>query len=107
MNVITNNQDKCDRALTALKQVIDPEIGLNIIDLGLIYQVDFDEALSTLYVSMTLTTRFCPMGESIIESARNILENTFKDLEVSLSLTFQPPWNYERISEKGKIFLNK
>ncbi len=105
--MITNNQDKCDRALTALKQVIDPEIGLNIIDLGLIYQVDFDEALSTLYVSMTLTTRFCPMGESIIESARNILENTFKDLEVSLSLTFQPPWNYERISEKGKIFLNK
>ena len=107
MNVITNNQDKCDRALKALEQVIDPEIGLNIIDLGLIYQVDFDEALSTLYVSMTLTTRFCPMGESIIESARNILENTFKDLEVSLSLTFQPPWNYERISEKGKIFLNK
>jgi len=105
--MITNNPDKCERVLSALEQVIDPEIGLNIIDLGLIYQVDFDEALSTLYVSMTLTTRFCPMGESIIESARNILENTFKDLEVSLSLTFQPPWNYERISEKGKIFLNK
>lgn len=107
MNVITNNQDKCDRALKALEQVIDPEIGLNIIDLGLIYQVDFDEALSTLYVSMTLTTRFCPMGESIVNSARIMLGNTFKEHEVILTLTFEPLWNYERISEKGKIFLNK
>ena len=63
--VITNNALLCTVALSSLQNVIDPEIGLNIVDLGLIYQVDFDEAVKEVFVSMTLTTQFCPMGESI------------------------------------------
>ena len=55
---------------------------------------------------MTLTTQFCPMGESITAAAKRALETTFDGEEVILNLTFDPPWNYERISDEGKKFLN-
>ncbi len=93
--------------MTALEEVLDPEIGLNVVDLGLIYQVDFDDTSREIFVSMTLTTQFCPMGESITGSVKHALENAFDDDQVILTLTFQSPWNHTRISEKGLKFLNK
>lgn len=107
MDVISNNEKKCRLALDALQQVNDPEIGLNIVDLGLIYQVDFDEAIKKIYVRMTLTTQFCPMGSSILNAARQALQQAFPGEEVEVSLTFEPRWSTERISGDGKIFLNK
>src|SRR6478735_2734310 len=107
MNVITNNHIKCTIALASLQYVTDPEIGLNVVDLGLIYQLDFDEAGNKIYVQMTLTTQFCPMGESIVDGVRNALQTTFSEEEVDVVLTFDPPWNSERISEEGKMFLNE
>ena len=107
MNVITNNNIKCTVALAALESVIDPEIGLNVVDLGLIYQLDFDEVGKKIYVTMTLTTQFCPMGESITAAVKRVLEKTFEGETGSLELSFDPPWSYERISEEGKQFLNK
>ena len=107
MNVITNNNIKCTIALATLQNVVDPEIGLNVVDLGLIYQIDFDETDSTIYLSMTLTTQFCPMGESITDAVKRALENTFTLMKVQLKLIFDPPWNHERISPEGQIFLNQ
>jgi metal-sulfur cluster biosynthetic enzyme len=107
MNVISNNNIKCTIALAALQDVVDPEIGLNVVDLGLIYQIDFDETYSKIYGVMTLTTQFCPMGESITGAVTRVLENTFTGMQVQLELTFNPPWNHERISEEGQIFLNQ
>ena len=107
MNVITNNNIKCTIALAALQNVMDPEIGLNVVDLGLIYQLDFDEKDRNIYCRMTLTTQFCPMGESITHAAENALSSTFSDYKVRVELTFDPPWNHEMISEEGKLFLNK
>jgi len=107
MNVITNNNIKSTIALAALESVIDPEIGLNVVDLGLICQLDFDEAEKIIYVIMTLTTQFCPMGESITAAVKRVLERTFEGEKVSVELRFDPPWSYERISEEGKQFLNK
>jgi metal-sulfur cluster biosynthetic enzyme len=106
MNVVTNDNIRCTIALAALEQVMDPEIGLNIVDLGLIYQVDFDEAAKKIYLTMTLTTAFCPMGEAITSAAKRVLENTFSGMETILELSFEPPWSSERISEEGKTFLN-
>ena len=106
MNVLTNNNIKCTIALVALENVVDPEIGLNVVDLGLIYQIDFDETNSKIYVDMTLTTQFCPMGESITDAVKRVLENTFTGMEVQLELTFDPPWSHERISEEGQKYLN-
>jgi metal-sulfur cluster biosynthetic enzyme len=107
MNIITNNHIKCTIALTSLQQVTDPEIGLNVVDLGLIYQLDFDEAGRQIYAKMTLTTQFCPMGESIVDGVSNALQTTFTNEEVNVELTFDPAWNSERISEEGKLFLNQ
>ena len=107
MNVITNNNIKCTIALAALESVMDPEIGLNVADLGLIYQIDFNESEKKIYVTMTLTTQFCPMGKSITDAVKQVLETVFAGEEVMLALSFEPPWNQERISEDGKQFLNK
>ena len=107
MNVITNNPVKCNIALASLLQVTDPEIGLNVVDLGLIYQLDFDEGLRRIYAEMTLTTQFCPMGESIVDGVTNALQTTFSEDQVQVALTFDPPWNSERISEEGRLFLDQ
>ena len=107
MNIITNNKLKCTIAQAALQNVIDPEIGLNVADLGLIYQIDFDETNLKIYVAMTLTTQFCPMGESISDAVKRALKNTFTSMEVQLEITFNPPWSHERISEEGQFFLNQ
>ncbi len=107
MNIITNNNLKCTVALAALQNVLDPEIGLDVVNLGLIYQLDFDETRRNIYCSMTLTTRFCPMGESITDAAKNVLQDTFPGYGIELNLTFDPAWNYEMISEEGRSFLGR
>ena len=107
MNVITNSNIKCTAALAALQNVMDPEIGLNIVDLGLVYQIDFDETAMKIYCAMTLTTQFCPMGESIINAARETLKANFPGYETVIELTFVPPWNHEMISKTGRKFLNE
>lgn len=107
MNIITNDNEKIFLAINALKDVIDPEIGLNVVDLGLIYQIDFDEAEKKIYGSMTLTTQFCTMGESISNGVTTALEQTFPDFEIGVKVTFDPPWNSQLISDKGREFLNQ
>lgn len=107
MHVITNNKLKCTIALAALQQVEDPEIGLNIVDLGLVYQIDFDETARKIFCTMTLTTQFCPMGESITNAVKENLKLSFPDYEPIIELTFNPPWNHEMISESGQEFLNQ
>ncbi len=106
MNVISNHTINATIALAALEQVMDPEIGLNVVDLGLIYQLDFDDAHRKVYVSMTLTTQFCPMGDTLTGAVKRVLERTFGDREIIVELCFDPPWSHERISEQGKEFLN-
>lgn len=104
--VISNNPIQATIALNALHQVIDPEIGLNIVDLGLIYQIDFDEGNKIMFATMTLTTQFCPMGETISQAAKRCLEDAFPTWKININITFDPPWNADRISEEGQLFLN-
>ena len=105
-NVITNSNIQCTVALAALQNVVDPEIGLNIVDLGLIYQIDFNESCHRIICSMTLTTQFCPMGESLTNAAEEVLKDNFPGHEIIIKLTFDPPWDHERISAEGKLYLN-
>ncbi len=107
MNVITNNNLKSTIALAAMQNVMDPEIGLNIVDLGLVYQVDFDEAGKKIFCSMTLTSQFCPMGESITDATREVLLGVFPEYKVGINLTFDPPWHHDMISEEGQDFLGQ
>lgn len=107
MNIETNDQEKCDTALEALRFVDDPEIGLNIVDLGLVYVLEFGENDERkVACTMTFTTEFCPMGESIQGNTTEALKMAFPGYEVTVNITFDPHWSQEKISEAGRLFLN-
>jgi metal-sulfur cluster biosynthetic enzyme len=106
MNVTTNDTSMCAVALSALEYVVDPEIGLNVVDLGLVYEINFDDRAKKIDCTMTLTTQFCPMGASISSAVQTVLQATFPVFKIILTLTFDPAWNYERISEAGRAYLS-
>ncbi|MCB0773011.1 MAG: metal-sulfur cluster assembly factor [Flavobacteriales bacterium] len=97
--------DKIDRALDALRFVDDPEVGLNVVDLGLIYEIDIDPESGKVTCLMTFTTEFCPMGESIQSNVTEALKMTFPGAEVQVNITFDPPWRQDMISEAGRMYL--
>ena len=107
MNIVTNNDNKCTLALLALKDVLDPEIGLNVVDLGLIYRIDFNEDTHYILVIMTFTTQFCPMGQSILDEVILTMEMAFRECAVKVDVIFDPPWSMHLISEEGRRFLNR
>ena len=82
----------------------DPELGLNIVDLGLIYDVDVDAEHGVLTVHYTLTTMACGLGP-LIESGIKEVTGTLPFDDVRTELVFQPPWSPDRISAEGKAFL--
>ncbi|GGB03358.1 metal-sulfur cluster assembly factor [Puia dinghuensis] len=92
-------------ALSALYQVVDPELCVNIIDLGLVYGLDFDDA-SAVTVTMTLSTPHCPMGESIITGVKNALSGVFPEKIAEVQLVWDPAWNYTMMTEEGRAQLN-
>ena len=97
MNV---NEEKLNRAEKALYEVVDPELMVNIMDLGLVYEINFRDA-NQIHVLMTLTSPFCPMGEAITKGAKNALEKEFPGMEVAIELSTQPAWNYDYVSAEG------
>ena len=107
VNIETNNPEKCDYALIGLYEVYDPEVGLNVVDLGLIYELDFDEDNKSINCRMTLTTQFCPMGDSITSDIMQSLTDAFGDYQINVNLTFNPPWSFEKISPEGRAFLGR
>ena len=107
MDIKTNNKDRCEYALIGLYNVIDPEIGLNIVDLGLLYEMNFNEEKKLLDCTMTLTTQFCPMGEAITSDTRDSLREAFEGWNIIITLVFDPPWNMNMISAKGRQYLGR
>ncbi len=88
-----------------LKTVIDPEIGINIVDLGLIYNLDFDD--KKIDVTMTLTTPGCPMHSSITSWVKEALLSLDENIEVNVNLVWQPPWSPEDMSDEAKRQLGR
>ncbi|HJZ50058.1 MAG TPA: metal-sulfur cluster assembly factor [Roseiflexaceae bacterium] len=91
---------------TALKNVYDPEIGLDIINLGLVYNVDIQDQGKRVSVDMTLTTPACPAGPQIIEQARreiDALKDVYADIEdININLVWTPFWNPSMMSEEAR-----
>lgn len=85
-----------------LKEIPDPEIGVSLWDLGLIYNVDVDEKLGKVNVLMTLTTIGCPLFHLIADPIKKKVGKLKGVKEVTVELTFEPPWNTERLSEAAK-----
>ena len=87
---------------TTIKQVDDPEIGINIVDLGLVYEINIQNE-KEVQVVMTLTTPFCPVGPSIKQQVGNVIKKDVVGVEkVDVQFTFNPPWDKEMMSEDAK-----
>ena len=82
-----------------LREVLDPEIGLNIVDLGLV--VEARQTADAVRVSLTLTSRACPLGEMLLDDVRRALASTFPDLQSDVQLVWEPAWSPDLISDKG------
>ena len=90
-----------------LKGVIDPELGINIVDLGLIYDIRIDEASRRIAIDMTLTTQACPLGDVIFEHVYQVLRHSLPAYELDLQVVWDPPWTPGRLTEEGRAALEK
>lgn len=97
-------QDLKDNIMGALEQVLDPELGIDIVNLGLIYDVDMDEAGKTT-VTMTLTSMGCPLAGTIVEQVKAALSDLPEVKEVDVNIVFNPPWTRDMMSRYAKIAL--
>lgn len=85
----------------SLRAVNDPEVGLNIVDLGLVYGIE--AAADHIYVVMTMTTPACPMGTYITDSAKNALRALAPEIgDIQIHLVWEPPWNPTMMSPEAK-----
>ena len=91
-----------DEVIEAAKLVFDPEIPVNIWDLGLIYEIETPDAGENVHIQLTLTSQHCPAAKSIPEDLKSKILATGKVKEVQINLVFEPLWTPERISEEGK-----
>jgi metal-sulfur cluster biosynthetic enzyme len=83
------------------KQVLDPEIGVNIVDLGLVYTIEIKPA--EVYIQLTMTSPACPLHGVITRNMDQILRQTFPDLgPMTIKLVWEPPWSPERMSDAAK-----
>ena len=93
-----------DDVMEALRRVEDPELGMDIVELGLIYDVEIEPP--KVKVIHTLTSMGCPAGPMIQEDIANAVTGSFPDVEdVELELTWDPPWTPERMSDDAKFIL--
>lgn len=92
-----------DQIIDKLRQCLDPELGVNIIDLGLIYGVSVEG--SRVHVLMTLTTPGCPLDAYFTKDITSRLKTLKGILDVSVELTFDPPWGPTKMSPEGKDLL--
>lgn len=93
------------KAIEMLKTVYDPEIPVNVYDLGLIYKIDYDPSDQTLHVDMTLTAPGCPAADFIMEDVRQKLLSVDGPKAVDLRLVYDPVWNQDMMSEEAKLEL--
>lgn len=96
---------KEERIVAMLRTVFDPEIPVNVYDLGLIYKVDLhDDGL--LDIDMTLTAPSCPAADFLMEDIRMKMLSVEGVREVNINLVFEPEWNKDMMSEEAKLELN-
>ena len=103
-----NKQDKLaveEKIIAALKTVYDPEIPVDIYELGLIYKIDYHEEDGTLDLDMTLTAPGCPMADFIMEDVRQKMEGIEGITTARVNLVFEPEWDQSMMSEEAKADL--
>jgi FeS assembly SUF system protein len=94
-----------EKVITEIKKIYDPEIPVNIYELGLIYDVSVDKN-NKVYVKMTLTSPNCPVAESLPNEVKNSIKEIKDVTDVDLDLVWDPPWDKSMMSEAAKLELN-
>ena len=94
-----------EKVIDLLKTVYDPEIPVNIYDLGLIYRIELSDDATELQVDMTLTAPNCPAADFIMEDVRQKLETIDGLRHVEVNLVFEPEWDKDMMSEEAKLEL--
>ena len=94
-----------ERIIEVLRTVYDPEIPVNIYDLGLIYRIELNDELTELSVDMTLTAPNCPAADFIMEDVRQKLETIQGLQKVDVNLVFEPEWTKEMMNEEARVEL--
>ena len=100
MATVALTAEKFDQVEEGLKDVIDPELGVNIVDLGLIYDLSWDDEEDALIVSMTFTSAGCPLTDVIEEEITNNLDGIVERFRINW--VWMPPWGQERITADGR-----
>ncbi|NOZ46884.1 MAG: metal-sulfur cluster assembly factor [Chlorobi bacterium] len=85
-----------------LKNVIDPEVGVNIVDMGLVYEIDYAESEKTIHIKMTLSSPGCPLGDVIIQDVKATIAGTYKNFEPIVELVWEPTWSPDMMTKEGK-----
>ncbi|KQY64371.1 MULTISPECIES: metal-sulfur cluster assembly factor [unclassified Nocardioides] len=88
-----------DDVVEAMKDVVDPELGINVVDLGLVYDVHLDEG-SNVVLDMTLTSAACPLTDVIQDQTNSALEGIVND--VAINWVWMPPWGPDKITDDGR-----
>jgi len=97
-------KDLEEKIISELKSIYDPEIPVNIYEIGLIYKIQIDDDF-TVHIVMTLTTPNCPVAESLPAEVREKVIALEGVKDVDLELTFEPPWDMEMLSDEAKLEL--
>ena len=94
-----------DKVISEIKKIYDPEIPVNIYELGLIYDINVDEK-NNVKINMTLTTPNCPVAESLPNEVKENIKKVEGVSDVNLNLVWEPPWDKDKMSEAAKLELN-
>ncbi|MCL6570782.1 MAG: metal-sulfur cluster assembly factor [Bacillus sp. (in: Bacteria)] len=92
--------DLKEKIVEALKDVLDPELNINVVDLGLIYDVEVTEAADVI-ITMSLTTPGCPLHDSITSGVRYCVEGLEETKKVEVNLVWEPAWSPEKMTPEG------
>jgi len=93
------------KVIEEIKKIYDPEIPVNIYELGLIYKIDVDEK-NNVNIDMTLTSPNCPVAESLPNDVKNNIKKVEGVSDVNLNLVWEPPWDKDKMSEAAKLEVN-
>ena len=97
--------DLKNKVIDEIKKIYDPEIPVNIYELGLIYNINIDQN-NNVKIDMTLTTPNCPVAESLPNEVKNSVKEIKEVKDVDLKLVWEPPWDKSMMSEAAKLELN-
>ena len=98
--VTTLEPTRYDQIEEALKDVMDPELGVNIVDLGLIYDLGWDDEQDALVISMTLTSAGCPLTDVLEEQTAEALDGVVEQFRINW--VWMPPWGPDKITDDGR-----